>query len=118
MVDFDKVDYEFNIVSDTEYLLEVEYKASGAIFTKALNIAKRKMKVRGVPTIGDSFEIPLRFRKLLYVGVSKHVNKVAKEVKADGVIIQNQRIDKAVFVKKQDYWKILFELRGNYIDNR
>jgi len=122
-----KVDYEFRIENDTDYImgfeLEAKDKAIVNIFNKSVTKLKRKhnLDVKENPENIDQFEVPDEYRGFLKVAIKKLYVEVHNEVKKDGIITLNYYVYSAKFKRKQDKskdWDIYIRVGGQYADRR
>lgn len=120
----EKADYEFKLLTPTDYELLITLKANGYLFNKIFVTArerieaKTKIEIKGDINKVERFDIPKEYFNLIKTSIHKIINNVAKEVKQDNIIILNEVVKDCYFIKNGSFWDIKIKLGGGYADKR
>jgi hypothetical protein len=122
----EKLDYEFNCINPTEYILVFKLKIGSRMMKFIFNKAKEEIIKRKIKTPEElnlcketeinNFEVPLRFLKLIKSSMGTSLKDVKKQVAEDKITICNCDIKKGIYEKIDDVWIVKIVYEGAYID--
>lgn len=116
------IDYEFAAVNLSDFELCFTMVTSNKLLMKIFNKSRQRLIKKGVVTAKDAdpnllqkFEIDPRFYNLMHTVLKKQIKYVANEIKKDGIVILNSRVEYGQFIKNvKGDWDIKIKVGGQY----
>lgn len=111
-------DWDFKAVNPTDYTVEVNLEISGELFYNAFYKAKKRYKVENPMANLDNvyeFEAPRQYLNVLNAGTKKLLKQCFYEVGQGGLKILNVKLDRAVYKKVGEKWRVFLYYYGNYV---
>lgn len=118
--------YRIETINESDYILELMFKAQSRLFKKIFNKAKTKLKrkhnlsVNGEIEEIKEFKIPDNQIKLIQMAIKGEINKISNQTKQDGIELLNYNVISATFKQDIDgnFWNIFINVGGIYSDKR
>lgn len=114
------IDYEFELLDETNYRLQLGIDINDTLFSRVLKAALIKVGDEGKSLNIEKYEVLPSYHKKLRQAFMKKINKVFKIVAEDGIKIVNDRIVSAYGEKKakMKIWHFTLVVEGLYVDHR
>lgn len=118
----EKVDYEINCPTPSDYDLKLKMKADAKLLkiiwdkSKVEILRKRGLDVRtSNPEKIQEFEAPASYHKFIKVTIRKIWANCARDFKKDGVVLLDYYVNRTVFkLNKAGGWDITIYVKGVY----
>jgi hypothetical protein len=113
------INWDFEAVNDTDYLICFDMVADKNMFDMILSKTLEKLRRRGKHAIvgkAETFEIEERYYNLLHTILNKQIKEVSRNVGEDGIVMLNSKVEYGKFTKKADGtgWNIKTKVGGTY----
>lgn len=120
------IDYRFRVtgISDYEmtFLIPIRSKIFKKVYIKSLERLKKKLdkEIEGDIDLIKEFDIDEKFFNLVKTSIRSQIKQVKREVKKDKIIVLNEKVTKAKYIRNQDNddWICKIVIGGQYADKR
>lgn len=117
----EKINYNFETETDSDYKLEFKLTTKAALLLKIFNISIKALIAQGKEELKNAditkitkFDVMPKFYNLIRTALKKQIRQVENEVSKDGIDVLNGSVNKCTFEKKGDNWEIYVKIVGQY----